>query len=1194
MRSGFFGSLLSTLTGSLRGAAVELANIGRLAASLWVEALIFYAVVVGMLAAGYIVAASFSATAALAVLIFGLVFVAAFGLFSDGAAAWLRRHEDLWLRGREKPGFRLRVLHLPEAITVLCFPLYFLNMAAVFWATGTHFPELLSVRSWADPVLVAVDNLLRSQPFFDLAEIFRAPEFGPRPQGSTGRGLLFVSRLLMDIAFLKVFLRIAVRAAGYRPRQRGQAPDDDRGMDRLWLIQHSLHLADVTDDRDTDADHTDQIRTRCQSVATTLHEAVDRLFEHWQRGGESRKAALSSMAQMGGWGQPEANYAMIHLANRLQSAQPEERRQIAELRSELGERLTQRDERRDGYGGSARRWPWLVAAYGCLLLGVLSPFFVSGMSVLLIAGPLLIVVAGLLMARRHVLAWLVDHEILPALRPKAAQGLDLAWIVALLPLLFLGAAHSFSEIEHLDPGALERVAHAPAHTEPAGEPPRETGFSDAALLAVENLLRIQLLADLFEIYEVKWAPVEAAGRLSSCPVTLLTRLSIDLSIIALLLNIGKHWFHRVFHGFTVPPNALSHLANAATDGGIHAVKLIGAYYADVEEFFFTNIKDQLHKDPRLAAALADSGFLEIYQKTVDEDLEAARAHYQLARHLSGHEEGPRHAASGEHLSEARFEVRRARQIYERLLQDGDRNVQQALIAVVHLETEILEALELPEVELEKQARYVVGILAWMDQSAPDARFRRDLAAAHLRLGESLGHQRKLHQATAELRKAIELFEQEGGPKEWSLQLLHARCALAHVLRTEGHRQAALREYRAAVEGYEHLAGVAGADALVELATAYHNYALLLTEDGQARAALPPHRKAMELLEQRVVIEGEDRLNVRLAKFRCHYGRSLDIAGRLEEAEREIRIGVDTLNGLLATNLHPDAWDDLADGYRELALLREEQDDLQSAIEYASRAVAQYRWILERRKSTHVEIGLAYCCDRLAVLLRCRGELEPSLERQQEAQQIYGRLSSAGRESLSDDYARSCVNAALASWQAGNDAAAEAQLREAEPALRRAIASVRTAGRRPEAVWPRLLRRVGTAFDARAVLLWQARTASHFEKLAEDYRIELGRLDDQAEPEHDRLLGFVWQSRRPLTCLWTRPLESGRRSAAMPPLLLVPLVSSRPPLRGVVEVLLRHPIPQEHQRQLGSLLARCLGRSPRAASPRDERTAEVPT
>jgi len=191
------------------------------------------------------------------------------GLFSGVLAKRVRRRQ--WVEfpdGREVAPF------LPQLITLLVGPAYFLAMLVLFGRMAAVFPGLLPANGWLDALLLAMDNFLRTQVFFDTAECFHLRLDG-RVEGVAGASLVFVSRFLMDLVFIKLAVQL-FNAAYFRAQGLG------RGEDKLFTIKREVEAGDVA-----------AVQYLCQAVGDSLRDGVDTLRGYRETGGVYSDNCLS-------------------------------------------------------------------------------------------------------------------------------------------------------------------------------------------------------------------------------------------------------------------------------------------------------------------------------------------------------------------------------------------------------------------------------------------------------------------------------------------------------------------------------------------------------------------------------------------------------------------------------------------------------------------------------------------------------------------------------------------------------------------------------------------------------------------------------------------------------------------------------------------------------------------------------------
>ena len=161
--------------------------------------------------------------------LFVLIGLGLAGLFSGTLAKRVRRRQ--WVAYPDGPEV---APYLPQLITLLAGPPYFLAMLVLFRQAAIAFPGVLPTAGLLDALLLALDNFVRTQVFFDAAECFHL-RFDGRVEGLAGASLVFLSRFLMDLVFIKLAVQVA-NAAYFRARGLG------RGEDLLYTVKQEIRM----------------------------------------------------------------------------------------------------------------------------------------------------------------------------------------------------------------------------------------------------------------------------------------------------------------------------------------------------------------------------------------------------------------------------------------------------------------------------------------------------------------------------------------------------------------------------------------------------------------------------------------------------------------------------------------------------------------------------------------------------------------------------------------------------------------------------------------------------------------------------------------------------------------------------------------------------------------------------------------
>jgi hypothetical protein len=154
------------------------------------------------------------------------------GLFSGTLAKRVRRRK--WVEFPDGPEV---APYLPQLITLLAGPPYFLAMLVLFLRAAAAFPGVLPTAGLLDALRLSLDNFLRTQVFFDAAECFHLRLDG-RVEGLAGASLVFLTRFLMDLVFIKLAVQV-LNAAYFRAQGLG------RGQDILFTLKQEIEAADV-------------------------------------------------------------------------------------------------------------------------------------------------------------------------------------------------------------------------------------------------------------------------------------------------------------------------------------------------------------------------------------------------------------------------------------------------------------------------------------------------------------------------------------------------------------------------------------------------------------------------------------------------------------------------------------------------------------------------------------------------------------------------------------------------------------------------------------------------------------------------------------------------------------------------------------------------------------------------------------
>jgi tetratricopeptide (TPR) repeat protein len=774
------------------------------------------------------------------------------GVLSGRVALFLRRRKLV-----HYPSGTQVVSYLPQLITLLAFPPFLITMVVLFRLVGVCHPDAFPVEDTHTAWMVAFDNFLRCQLFFGFFDLMHTG-FGPQPAGRLGSAVIFVSRLLMDLAFIKLAVQI-FQAAAYRAAGLG------RGEDKLFKVAGALAAGDTAD-----------TRILCQAVGDSLREAVEAL-----RGelGDPEKGeqAWRSLYLM-------RDFALPYLQGRAERTESDTER--AELTA-LIRRLRTATDADVVEPPVPVRWG-LLALFGlALVLLVVLPFFFSTFPALIVAAIVMALLAWLIVRPRTWLDRLVRWRLLPALPPNRLALAAACWSFVLMPLLMITAAKVFFEAASVLPGVFE----------PTDEP---INFLSAFAYVLKNLVRTDAflgLARAGHLHVVSLQPSGTAGAI----LTLATRLSFDAGIIALLVTFGVVWFNRVFRRFPVSPNAELALRSEALECGPHAALLIGFHYRAIRDWLVGRMQE--HKDEReLFGALAASGFLGRLQ-----------SEYATSAAEATEDAAVRHVTAGQtlenqgRLEEAIAEYRRGVEIWARLAGAGGAEERSALgVALLELGDALhLAGQEDEAVRVLNQALGTFRPLA--DAHEPEA--RSHLSRAHTRLGNCQYRQGRTTEAVASYREAIRLLEEVIGAGEQDeddeINLSIVEGSLGNALCDQGQFDEGIRAYRRIIDHCTRLTAE-GRDLRTNVAAAHRNIAGVYQDLGRPAEALAEMSEVVRIWEE-LIREGREEMRERLASAWSDCGLMLRSLGRFDEAVDHGRRAIDLYEVLCregGTDLRP--------------------------------------------------------------------------------------------------------------------------------------------------------------------------------------------------------------------------------------------------------------------------------------------------
>lgn len=209
---------------------------------------------------------------------FGFALIACVVVWPESVARVLRSSDSFGVRERDSARV---ATYLPVAVAVFGLPFYLCAQAVLFWRVMQHLPGVLSGSSLIDAWRYAGDSLLFTELFLDLFDVFGIG-LAADPPGFAGRSLVFVTRLLLSIGFVRIALALA-RAAFYRAHGLGRGEDSITQLERAASSGDAVlagHLGrELTRDVNTTVEML--LARRLAGVATTADTRSLRALREW-------------------------------------------------------------------------------------------------------------------------------------------------------------------------------------------------------------------------------------------------------------------------------------------------------------------------------------------------------------------------------------------------------------------------------------------------------------------------------------------------------------------------------------------------------------------------------------------------------------------------------------------------------------------------------------------------------------------------------------------------------------------------------------------------------------------------------------------------------------------------------------------------------------------------------------------------
>ncbi|TVR94847.1 MAG: hypothetical protein EA416_02890 [Trueperaceae bacterium] len=491
-------------------------------------------------------------------------------LVAPGVVARLWRIDDeLGVRGRSDPTV---VGHLPDVIALFAFPFYMLSQAVLFWRLERQFPGSLAGDGWGMAWRYALDNLLLTELFLDVFDVFRLT-LASDATSLLGAVAVFTTRAMLSLGFIRVALRV-LRAALYRASGVG------RGVDHLALLHDAVEDDDVAG-----------ARLHARAIAAGMHDTVVLLAERVDDPARTADA-WRSLHAIRDWAIP---YLRVEAAD----GHPRGERFRA-----IVERLDDEDVEPPALADPSPR-PLLRAVLVVTIIAALAvPLVVVGPWGVALATALTVAAACALASPRALLEAAVEHGVVPVFPVERFRHATVAWVGA-TTVVFLVAGY----------GLIVNVASVAPH---AFAPRGAVGAPSAAAVGqvvdaraasgfvVANLARVQVFFGAADVFAIAPLPLEQRP-LAGSLVTLALRTGVNLGLVALVLTLLSVGGERLGLG-ALGVNHVLIAALEARRGGRYAADLLEAHDLEVAKGLMTVLDQAEHGDLRMA--LAASGAYE--------------------------------------------------------------------------------------------------------------------------------------------------------------------------------------------------------------------------------------------------------------------------------------------------------------------------------------------------------------------------------------------------------------------------------------------------------------------------------------------------------------------------------------------------------------------------------------------------------
>ncbi len=487
----------------------------------------------------------------------GFLLVALFIVF-PGIIAHGIRADDAWEMLRRDSADA--VTYLPVLVAFFSVPFYLLAQAVLFRRIFLQLPGILTGSTWGDAWRLSLDNLLFTELFLDVFDIFGLG-LAAEPPHLAGRVIVFFTRLLLSIGFVRIAIGL-LRAAFYGAHGMG------RGSDPLGALETAVGERDAVLAGHLGRELTNDIRG-----------TIDLLLEQ-HRDPARRDEALPALRALDDWVKP-------YLDDRILFGDP----RADELEAVL-------EDMRTRTVPDPPPPPRRIALAGLAVMATTATLATSVRAPAIIGFPLgavcMLLLAWLLTVPRTSYEWGMERGMLPFVSLWALPRATLAWSATVAVAFVLVAWSTLLHAAALWPDAFASVQ---------GD---IDGGSMLGFIAA-SVLRVQAFMSIPEVFGIGEAAIEQRPWLGSL-LTLTLRTGLNLGFVAVVLT-----------GFTLRRDRedLTGLVSVPDDLALRVEARRGGRYAP-EMLIYHSLKIQFRlwdaldaaDDADVQDALVDSGAFE--------------------------------------------------------------------------------------------------------------------------------------------------------------------------------------------------------------------------------------------------------------------------------------------------------------------------------------------------------------------------------------------------------------------------------------------------------------------------------------------------------------------------------------------------------------------------------------------------------